>query len=141
MKTKRFTFILAIAFVLAAALTTAACSSQPAGPTVVQVKLTEYTIVMDKTSIPAGPVRFEIENLGTVEHEFVLESAGAQDEPFELNGVASEAEEIKPGAKTTLDWTFEQPGDFQAACYIKEPTDTEDHAAQGMILPFTVTKP
>jgi len=119
----------------------AACSSKSTGPTVVKVKLSEYSIVMDETSIPAGVVRFEIENVGTIDHEVVLEPAGTEDAPFELNGEASEAEDIHPGDKTTLEWTIDQPGEYQLSCYIKDEGDTEDHAQQGMITQFTVTAP
>ena len=132
--------ILFVIVVLVIALTAAACSSKPAGPTVVQTKLTEYNIILDQTSVPAGPVRFEIENIGTEEHEVVLEPAGAEDAPFELNGEASEAEEIQPGEKKTLEWTLD-PGDYQLGCYVVNEGDTESHAAKGMVVQFTVTQP
>jgi uncharacterized cupredoxin-like copper-binding protein len=141
MKTQRFPSILLIAVVLIFTLTAVGCGSKAAGPTVVQVKLNEYNIVMDQTSIPAGPVRFEIENIGTEEHEFVIEAAGAHDEPFELNGKASEAETIQPGGKATLEWTLDQAGDYQAACYTKNEGAEKDHAEQGMVMAFTVTNP
>lgn len=139
MNTNKFRSILLIVVVLCFALTAVGCSSTPPGPTVVQVKLNEYNIVMDKTSIPAGDVRFEIENIGTAEHEFVVEPAGVHDEPLSLNGKESEAEEIQPGAKATLEWTLDTAGDYQAACYTKD-ADGKDHSAKGMVLPFTVTK-
>jgi len=139
MKNRRFSSIVVVAILLAVALTAAACSSQPAGPTVVQVKLNEYNVVMDKTSIPAGPVRFEIENTGTEEHELVLEPAGTKDEPFELDGVESEAEGIPPGGKATLEWTITDAGDYQLSCYVTNEGDTQDHAEKGMITTFTVT--
>ena len=41
-------------------LTMAACGNQSGKSTVVHVNMTEYKVEMDKTSIPAGPVRFEI---------------------------------------------------------------------------------
>jgi len=110
-----------------------ACTSKPAGPTVVQVKLNEYSIVLDQSSIPSGPVIFEIENAGTEDHEVVLEAANANDAPFEADGKASEAEDIHPGDKTTLEWTLSTPGEYQLSCYV------EDHAEKGMITPFTVT--
>jgi uncharacterized cupredoxin-like copper-binding protein len=121
--------VLALAILM---LSLAACSSGSSGPTVVQVKLSEYSIVMDESSIPSGDVRFEIENVGTEDHELVLEPAGTTDEPFEKDGVESEAEDIHPGDKTTLEWTLD-PGDYQLSCYV------EDHAEKGMITPFTVT--
>lgn len=116
-----------------------ACSGSGTGPTTVQVKLNEYSIVMDETSIPAGPVSFEIENVGTEDHEVVLEPAGVHDAPFDLNGEESEAEDIHPGDNTTLEWTLEQPGDYQLACYIINEGDTEGHDDKGMVTTFTVT--
>lgn len=141
MKTHKIPYILTIAVLLALALTATACSSKSAGPTVVQTKLNEYNIILDKTSIPAGPVEFAIENIGTEEHEVVLEPAGAEDEPFELNGEASEAEEIQPGETRTLEWTLDQPGEYQLGCYVVNEGDTESHAVKGMVTTFTVTQP
>jgi uncharacterized cupredoxin-like copper-binding protein len=141
MKTHKPPYFFIFVVLLALVLTVAACSSNSAGPTVVQTKLNEYSIILDKTSIPAGPVRFEIENIGTEEHELVLEPAGAEDEPFELNGKASEAEEIQPGEKRTLEWTLDQPGEYQLACYVVNEGDAVSHAMKGMVTKFTVTQP
>ena len=142
MKTNKTPYVLMFVFLFALALTAAACSgSKPAGPTVVQAKLNEYNIVLDKTSIPAGPIRFEIENVGTEAHELVLEPAGAEDKPFELNGEESEQEDIQPGEKRTLEWTLDQPGEYQLGCYITNEGDTQSHAEQGMVTKFTVTQP
>jgi uncharacterized cupredoxin-like copper-binding protein len=137
MRKSIFLVTLLALFVVMASL--AACTSKPAGPTVVQVKLNEYSIVLDQSSIPAGPVSFEIENVGTEDHEVVLEPAGANDEPFDMDGTESEAEDIHPGDKTTFEWTLDQPGEYQLSCYIINEGDTESHAMKGMITTFTVT--
>ena len=141
MKTQKTPYILMAVVLLALALTSAGCSSKSAGPTVVQAKLNEYSIILDQSSIPAGAVKFEFENIGTEEHEVVLEPAGAEDEPFELNGEASEAEEIQPGETRTLEWTLDQPGEYQLGCYITNEGDTQTHAMKGMVTQFTVTQP
>lgn len=142
MKTYKTPYIWMFIVLLALALTATACSSsKSSGPTVVQAKLNEFNIILDKTSIPAGQVKFEIENIGTEEHELVLEPSGAEDQPFELNGEASEAEEIQPGETRTLEWTLDQPGEYQLGCYITDEGETEDHAAKGMVTQFTVTQP
>jgi len=131
--------ILLIVILSMTALLVAACSSKPSGPTEVHVKLTEFKIEMDKTSIPAGPVKFIIDNAGKEKHEVVLEPAGVNDEPFEVNGKASEAEDIEAGKSATLEWTIDKPGDYQLACHINE--NNEDHYASGMVLTFKVTAP
>jgi len=105
----------------------------PTGPTEVQVKLSEFNIELDKTSIPAGPIKFIITNEGSITHELVLEPAGAEDEPFEKDGKTSEAEDIEPGASASLEWTIDEPGEYQLACYI------EGHFEAGMVSTFSVT--
>ena len=120
-------------------LSLAACGGKASGPTEVHVKLTEFKIEMDKLSIPAGPVKFIIDNAGKEKHEVVLELSGVNDEPFEVNGKASEAEDIDSGKSATLEWTIDKPGEYQLACHINE--NNEDHYANGMVVTFTVTAP
>ena len=132
LKLNRFLHIL-LALVLV--LSIAACGPKGPAVTVVHVTLTEYSVTMDKTSIPAGPVKFIIENVGTIVHEFVLEPGGAHDEPFDNGGYESEAENIEPGATATLEWTITDPGTYQGSCY------TPGHFEQGMTTTFTVTAP
>jgi len=115
--------------VLASAL--AACG--PKGPTAVDVTLTEYKIEMSKTSVPAGQVKFNITNTGSIVHELVLEPAGAVDAPLEANGTVAEAEDIEPGATATLEWTIDTPGEYQLTCHLP------GHFENGMVTTFTVT--
>ena len=129
--------VLLLVILSVAALSLAACG--PKGPTEVHVKLSEFHVIMDKTSIPAGPVKFIIDNAGKEKHEVVLEPAGVNDEPFEVNGKASEAEDIEAGASATLEWTIDKAGDYQLACHITE--GGEDHYASGMVVTFKVTAP
>ncbi len=131
MKSKHFAF-LAVAGLL---LALSACSGQPAaqdtGSNVIHATLTEYAVELDKTSVPAGTIKFEIDNIGEIMHELVLEPAGAHDEPFEANGVESEAEDIEGGATASFEWTLE-PGTYQLSCYV------EGHFEKGMFTTFTV---
>ena len=125
-----------VAVLCLAALMGVACGSKAAPkPTVVNVKLTDFKVEMDKTDIPAGPVQFMITNSGTITHELVLERAGAVDAPFESNGKGSEAEDIKVGTTSTLEWTIDEPGQYQLACHVP------GHFEAGMVQAFTVSKP
>lgn len=132
------TLVILVAVFSLVAFSLAACGGK-GGPTEVHVKLSEFKIEMDKTSIPAGPVKFIIDNTGSEKHEVVLEPADSNDQPFEAGGKESEAEDIEPGASATLEWTIDQPGDYQLGCHINE--NNEDHFALGMVTKFTVTKP
>ena len=136
---RKHTTLLLIVVLSLGALSLAACGGKASGPTEVHVKLSEFKIEMDKTTIPAGPVKFIIDNVGKEKHEVVLEPAGVNDEPFELNGKASEAEDIEAGASATLEWTIDKAGNYQLACHINE--NNEDHYANGMVATFTVTGP
>jgi len=115
-----------------------AAPAEPAGPTQVHVTLREFQVEMDRTSIPAGPVVFTIENVGGLTHELVLERAGDDDVPFEANGVESEAEDIEPGTAATIEWTIDEPGQYQLACHINDAG--ADHYDLGMLKTFTVTE-
>lgn len=133
---RKHSVVLLLVILLLAALSAAACGgAKPSGPTEVHVQLSEYEVKMDKTSIPAGPVKFIFENVGTVTHEAVLEAAGVNDEPFEAGGKESEAEDIEPGKSATLEWTIDAPGQYQLACHV------EGHYENGMVITFTVTAP
>jgi len=129
--------ILLVVILAVAALSLAACGSK--GPTVVNVKLTDFKVEMDKTSIPAGPVKFVITNAGKSQHEIVLEPAGVNNKPFEAGDKKSEAEDIEVGKSATLEWTIDKPGQYQLACHVNE--NNVDHYAAGMVLTFTVTAP
>ena len=115
--------------VLAALL--AGCAKKPVDVT---VTLTEFEVDASPLSVPANtPIHFTITNAGTVEHEFVLELASAQDVPMEKDGQESEVEEIEPGEVVTLDWTITEPGEYHLACY------TPGHFEAGMVTNITVT--
>lgn len=116
------------------ALLLVSCAPKAASP-VVNVTLSEYKIVLDTTSIPAGPVTFAIKNTGSLTHAFLLEPAGARNEPFELNGKKSQTGDIAAGETATLEWTIDSAGEYQLTCY------TPGHFEQGMTTTFTVTAP
>lgn len=75
---------------------------------------------------------FEITNLGDSEHQFVIEAAGAQQQPIETSDGAANVTTIAPGESATLIVVFPNPGNFQFASHAN--TDYE----QGMALNIVV---
>jgi uncharacterized cupredoxin-like copper-binding protein len=138
---RKKTIVSIMAILSVAALSLAACSGKSsarptqAPVTEVHVKLTEFKVDLDKTSIPAGPVKFVIVNAGTLVHEIVLEPAGATDQPWEANGKVAEAEDIEVGQSATLEWTLDTPGEYQLGCHVP------GHYEAGMVATFTATAP
>lgn len=110
-------------------------SVQPAeGGILVNVTLTEFSVEMDRTDIPVGvPVTFAITNEGTIEHNIVLEPAGAVDEPLESDDRdPARADDLNSGETGSFTVTFEQSGDYQLGCHIP------GHYEAGMVQAFTV---
>jgi hypothetical protein len=106
----------------AAPAATQAASTATAGPTIVDVGLSEFTIDMD-TEIPAGPVRFSITNNGTVPHSFVIEGEGIRKRL---------ANNLAPGESAFLNADL-QPGAYTVFCPVGEGA----HRARGMELELT----
>jgi hypothetical protein len=116
------------------------------------VTLNEFTVVLDKDSVPAGNIHFALDNKGKEPHEFVVvEAKSATDLPLDKDGALDESKLPKgsvigevepfPGGKT-CDGTFDlAAGTYQLLCNIVE-TDNgnkESHLHEGMIRQFTVT--
>jgi len=125
---------LAVVAVLAGCRTQPA---QPAGPTVVQVRLTDFKIELDKDTIPAGPVKFMITNASSAtQHEMVLEPIDAVDKALAANGKTAEASDIDPGKTSSLEWTLDKPGKYRLACH--KNMNNVDHFVSGMKTEITV---
>jgi predicted lipoprotein with Yx(FWY)xxD motif/uncharacterized cupredoxin-like copper-binding protein len=75
---------------------------------------------------------FNITNLGSAEHQFVIEPAGAQGEPVATDEGTASVATIAPGETATLVVTFIESGHFQLASHAA--TDYE----QGMALDIDV---
>src|SRR6266568_4290677 len=96
-----------VAMLAVAALVTGCAAATPAKGGTVHATLTEMKIVLDRSSVPAGPITFVVKNNGTLEHELVViqteaaddklapdvEAAGKMDE----TGNVGETGEVKPG--------------------------------------------
>lgn len=147
MATKRMLLLglVPVAGLLAAA---AGPSLAATSPTVVHVELNEQgqmeVIKLDRTTVPAGRVVFEVTNTSMVEpHEMIVVKTPLTPEQFPTNADKSrvleqklkgghEISDLKPGqsGKLTLDLT---PGHYVLYCNIK------NHFKDGMHTELTVT--
>src|SRR2546429_5312351 len=82
--------------VLAVALLGAAPQPHPGVASTVNVKLSEWNVVLSQASIAAGPVTFVVTNAGGIPHGFEVEG----------QGIEQEIETIQPGAGDTLTLTL-----------------------------------
>jgi len=148
--------VVALAFLLIGALVLTGCSSpassspsSAAGGTV-KVTLTEWAVVTDKASVPAGDVTFEVTNAGTqFEHEFVVIKSDLA--PADLPAVDGKVDEEGAGIEfigeiegmaigATESDSFElTAGKYVLICNIVEAAGGhESHYTQGMRAAFTV---
>ncbi|MBI4786491.1 MAG: multicopper oxidase domain-containing protein [Chloroflexi bacterium] len=110
----------------------ASVAPPPAGALVVETTMSEFKFQIAQTSLPVSkPVRFNIANKGGIEHEFIVEKAGAVNQPLKSDGQSAKTS-IVPGASGYLDWTFAEPGQYQIRCHIS------GHYEAGMVARITV---
>lgn len=124
----------------------AACGGAAQGTAgeTVGVTLDEYHLKLDSTSIPAGAVTFQVNNLGKVQHEFVilrtdlapaaLPSTADNKIQEEGSGVehVDELGGIVPGGQQALTVNL-KPGTYLVVC------NFPGHVHGGMIATLTVT--
>lgn len=120
--------------------------------TAVTVTLTEWAVVLDKTSAPAGSVAFHVTNAGTqFKHEFVVIKSDLDpaDLPADATGKVDEAgagiqfigevEELEIGASQDASFDL-TPGKYVLICNIVEAAGGhESHYTMGMRVAFTVS--
>lgn len=134
--------------VTALAATMPLMSPEAAEPASVKVELWNKNdgsmgITMDKTSMAAGPVEFEITNSsGDLMHEFLIapwtgsptslpyDATGLKAKEQQVSGLQGQ-EDMKPGAETTLRLVL-RPGSYIAFC------NQPGHYKTGMYARFTV---
>ncbi len=144
-----------LALLVFGALVAAGCSSpasSAAGGTTVKVTLTEWAVVLDKASVPAGNVTFEVTNAGTqFKHEFVVvktdlapadlpaDTTGKVEEEGSGLNFVGELEELEIGASGTVSFPL-TAGKYVLMCNIVETgSGHESHYQQGMRVAFTVS--
>ena len=104
--------------------TPSASTTTSTGKTTIKASLGEYFIKLDKSSVPAGSVRFDVSNDGNVEHEFVVIKTNLAPGKLPLKG--GEAKEdvgpspgeipsVKVGKKKALAVTL-KPGKYVLIC-------------------------
>lgn len=99
----------------------------------VTVSMREFFIQSASVTFQTGvEYTFEVINLGSAEHQFVVEPAGARGAPIQSDTGPAQIDSIGPGESATLVVVFDQPGRYQLASHTG--TDYE----QGMALDITV---
>ncbi len=106
-----------VAGVLLAGAMTAAASAQPAAPTPLGARLTEWMVKLSDATVRTGPVTFTVANEGSVPHAFEIEGPGLE----------RETALIQPGENATLTLTL-QPGTYRVYC----PVGRGSHQKLGM---------
>jgi uncharacterized cupredoxin-like copper-binding protein len=123
-----------------------ATSNAASSEQTVTVTLTEYHVKVDASSIPAGKVTFQVSNLGTEKHEFVilktdLAAANLPPDPATVGKVqedtagvthVDELSEIVPGGQQDLTVAL-AAGTYVLVC------NYPDHVHEGMLATLTVT--
>ena len=89
----------------------------------VSARLSEWTVKLSETTIPAGPVTFTVTNGGSIPHAFEVEGQGTE----------RETPLIQPGATATLTLSL-APGTYEVYC----PVGQDSHKKLGMETHLTV---
>ena len=122
-----------------------------AKPVPVKVRLQEFTVKTDPSSVPAGPVDFKVKNKGSVTHEMVVVKTDGAPLPIKADGSVDEdqipeanqvgeVEDLEPGDSKTLHTDPLEPGSYTLFCNVVQADGTTvSHYAQGMHTQFTVT--
>ncbi len=143
--------ILVLPAALVLVILLAACGSTGEGGDV-DVTLDEYSVVTDVDSLPEGPIKFDIKNVGERDHELLIvrsdipggelptEDDGSVDEGAAGVDVKHDIDEIDEGDETIRSFSLD-PGNYVLLCNIVEDIDGTEtsHYAKGMWTEFTIT--
>ena len=118
----------------------AACAPAEAGSTVVQVDLSDFSVSLDRTTVPGGAVTFAVSNAGPSLHEIEIFAGGTDGEILDVSTsvadttslqLVDEVEDILDGGTARLTVDLE-PGTYLIVCNLP------DHYAKGMSAYLTV---
>jgi hypothetical protein len=137
--------------VVTAVVVLAACGGGGSSGGKVDVRLTDYDMILSTTSVGAGKVEFAIDNTGGFVHEMLVvrtdlaidklptTADGLFDETSPAVKVVASADDIAAGATTSLMKQL-TAGSYYLICNRPaEPGDVMSHFQHGMLAPFTVT--
>jgi plastocyanin len=126
MRQKPLAVIRNVAGLLLAGILVAGTPAPRGNPAPVSARLSEWTIQLSETTVPAGPVTFTVTNSGSIPHAFEVEGQGTE----------RETSLIQPGATATLTLTLE-PGTYEVYC----PVGENSHKKLGMETHLMVVSP
>ena len=117
----------------------------------IDVRLTDYDVILSSPTAPAGSVRFAIDNTGGFVHELLVvrtdlainrlptTADGRFDEHSPDVRVVASARGIAPGAQATITTRLASGGYYLICNRPAETGDPLTHFAHGMLAPFRVT--
>jgi predicted lipoprotein with Yx(FWY)xxD motif/uncharacterized cupredoxin-like copper-binding protein len=101
----------------------------------VEVTLLDGVVESSVVTFKVGETyTFNVMNSGALAHEFVIEKAGAIDEPLEADGGEAEIEPFDAGTSQSIDFTFTEAGTYQFSCHVP------GHYAAGMTITIHVVE-
>jgi hypothetical protein len=139
---------LLVTLLVPAILLASACSDEGGKDSTVKVTLSEWEVVADPDSVPAGDVTFDVENEGEETHELMVvktdfdaselptEGDGSVDEGADGIDVIGETNDIDSGDGDGRVFELDA-GEYVLLCNLVE--DDESHFQQGMRTAFEVT--
>jgi len=93
--------------------------------TTVHVTLTDNAVVIDQASVPAGEIKFVVDNAGVIPHEFVVLKTAAPHDQLPINASGTkvkekginqgEIENIEAGKSASKDYTL-TAGNYVLVC-------------------------
>jgi uncharacterized cupredoxin-like copper-binding protein len=132
----------------AAALATGPAASPVLGARTVGVELAEYSVKLDASSVPAGPLHFVVSNTGQRGHQLQvypsgMASGGAHGIQMAqggmMRGTVGFLQLVAPGQTAALDVTL-TAGSWELACHLMDSENGKsfDHYDRGMKTTLTV---